>query len=423
MPDGVNLFGEPLNASQATAEAEIEESIKLGRQHLLTGYAGFGKTRLMQVLAAKKRGWKDMILTAPTHQACGVLRLKMEAAGVDVNVVTTHALLGLKPVYRGTKLEFERDAKAEPIAADIIGVDECSMLGAELTSLLNRWTAGRPVIFSGDQGQLFPVNEGESPTFQVQHHSHLAEPIRQAIGNPVLEAAWQIRECQAKGRMDWSWAKSAHSGPHGVYIPDNPDAWLKKAFTSSDFGWDSMTFRMLCWTNERVAQLNQQIRYWRYGETPGPFVEGERALIRAPVIKRQTIELHTNEEVTVKEIKPGNRRGVPTWNLTVEDKQDVAHQIQIAANPKALEKVLSDMADECRAGNKDWKSLYTLKDGFVPVQPIYSLTVHNSQGITTRNTFLDLPQMRRWVRSNHAEGSRGLYVAATRSTHGLFLIG
>lgn len=422
MPDGVSLFGDKLNASQQKAEAEIEESIRLGRQHLLTGDAGYGKTRLMQVIAAKDRGWKDMVLTAPTHQACGVLRLKMEAAGANVSVITTHALLGLKPVYHGTKLRFERDPHAEPVSADIIGVDETSMLGGELTDLLNRWTHGRPVIFSGDQGQLFPVGEGESPTFQVPHHSHLDEPIRQALGNPILEAAWAIRACQQRDRMDWSWVKPAHNKPHGVYVPDNPDAWLKKAFTSSDFNWDSMTFRMLCWTNARVAELNQRIRYWRYGETPGPFIEGERALIRSPVIKKRQIVLHTNEEVTVKQIKPGNRRGVRTWDLCVEDNNDGPHELQIAADPNALQAKLAEMADSCRSGRKDWKSFYTLKDGFVSIQPIYALTVHNSQGITTRNSFLDLPEMRRWVRQNHAEGSRGLYVAATRSTHGLFLI-
>lgn len=413
-----------LNAGQQKAEAEIEASIAARRQHLLTGDAGAGKTVLLQTIAAKQRERKqNIVLTAPTHQACGVLRRKMTAAAVDIPVVTTHALLGLKPKVSGDRLIFVRDDRAEPIQADVIGIDETSMIGEEMFVHINRWMDGRAVIFSGDPGQLYPVGEGESPTFGTIQHSHLSEPVRQAIGNPVLEAAWAIRRQQATQLLDWSWCEPAHASPYGVYVPRDPESWMRKAFTSDEFNADTLTHRFICWTNKRVADVNAMVREWRYGRVDTPFVPGERALMRAPLIQKKTIVLNTNEEVTVREITASKHRGLASWALTVETDDQATVEGHMAQSQEDYQRIIGRAADDARNGDASWQKFHALKDAFLTVQAPYALTTHNCQGLTLKNTFLDVPEMRRWVRSNQPEGLRGLYVAATRPTHALICVG
>lgn len=413
-----------LNAGQKQAETEILASIKARRQHLLTGDAGAGKTFLLQKIAREQMARRQkIVLTAPTHQACGVLRRKMADANIDVPVATTHALLGLRPKVDGDRLTFVRDEKSGPIEADVIGIDETSMIGEEMFGHIQRWMDRRAVIFSGDPGQLFPVGEQESPTFGTDKRSHLSEPVRQAIGNPVLEAAWTIRKSQSTAAPDWSWCKPAHTAPYGVYVPRDPEGWMRKAFTSDDFDADSLTFRFICWTNKRVADTNRMVREWRYGHTDTPFAPGERALMRAPLILKNTIILNTNEEVTVRAISPSKHRSLETWMLTIEREDGATIEGHMAQSQTAYQAKLGKLADDARNGDGKWEAFHSFKDALMTVQAPYALTTHNAQGLTLRNTFLDVAEMRRWVRSDQQEGLRGLYVAATRPSHALICVG
>jgi exodeoxyribonuclease-5 len=416
-----NTLGYTLNPDQERAYTEVMESIKARRHHLVTGDAGSGKTVLMQVIAATlHEGWKPVAISAPTHQACGVARKKLRAGGVDVGVCTLQTLLGLTPKPRGDKLIFTRNPKAESVNADIVFIDETSMVGTDLYQHIERWLDGRAVIFFGDEGQLFPVGEGRSPTFDTEHHSHLSKPERQAEDNPVLAAAWEVRKCQTDG-PNWDWCKPAHSGAYGVFVPREPGVWLKKAFTSEEFNADSLAFRYLCWTNKTVATTNIRIRQWRYGPTNTPFVVGERALIRETLVERRKIILNTNEEVIVREIGKDNRAGLPTWRMVVETEDKKAVEVHMPADERAYQAKLTAMADTARR-NGEWGRFHAFKQSLVTAQAPYTLTVHNSQGLTMRNTFVDIPEMRRWVGSNRGEGLRGLYVSATRPTHGLICV-
>lgn len=294
------------------------------------------------------------------------------------------------------------------------------MVGTDLYRHIERWLEGRAVIFFGDEGQLFPVGEGRSPTFDTEHHSHLSKAERQAQDNPVLATAWAIRKCQTEG-PNWDWIKPAHAGPYGVFVPRDRDAWMRKAFTSDEFNADSLAFRYLCWTNKTVAQTNARIRNWRYGRTDTPFVVGERALIREPLVEKRKIILNTNEEVIVREIAKGTHREIETWQMTVETEDGKGIEVHMPADDRAYQAKLTAMADTCRR-NGDWGRFHGFKQSLVTAQAIYCLTTHNAQGLTMRNTFVDVAEARRWIGSNQNEGLRGLYVKATRPTHGLFCV-
>lgn len=430
-----------LNDDQSAAFAEILTAIHPGDFHLLTGYAGSGKTTLVQHLAKVliERGI-EIVLTAPTHKAVAVLSRKLKAAGVAVDCVTIHSLLQLKPKPNGDRMVFERKKRADPVNADVVVIDECSMVPADLIRHIRRHLPVSFVLFVGDPAQLPPVGEVASQSFDIKSRSHLDIIVRQAAENPILAAAQTIRKSQG-GEMDWSWCVSSKAPPMGVFIPRDPDFWMRKGFTSLEFSRDADAFRYLCWTNDRVAEVNRKVRCWIYGEEPKtPFVVGERALARAPIFQGddKLPIISTNEEMTVLSITPTMFRfGVKShensldawtaefscWELEVMKDDTTTVNLIIPRDDRAYQKALHRIKDEAGDVRERWGEFHALKQKIGQLQNIYAMTVHTSQGSTFRNAFVDVADIRRRVSSNLLEAQQLFYVAVTRPSHALVLVG
>ena len=433
-----------LNDGQYTALLEILEALPKKEHHLLTGYAGSGKTTLMQEVAREIRENKyTVVLTAPTHKAVSVLAQKIRASGLsDVSVQTIHSLLSLYPTFDGPDLKFARRRNAESIEFDAVIVDECSMIGKDLFDLIKLHLRGKFVLFVGDPAQLPPINEQESATFSTEVRSNLAEIIRQSADNPIIKTATTIRESQGTGLLDLSWVKPNKLPPMGVFIPADARSWMKKAFTSLDFDQDPDSFRYLCWTNSRVNEINAIIRQWRYGDNiPTPFVPGEQILFRQPVYDDEAIDpitekptkeilLHTNEEAELLDIREDVLSdsynnipfSIPTWRMKVQrddGKIIVVHLDRVRKDYLKAAKAIRAAAPKIPEG---WKYYHQFKTSFVKVQSVYAMTVHCSQGSTFGSVFLDLGDIMRRANSNLLECQQMLYVAATRPSRTLMVV-
>ena len=413
-----------LNGDQSRAMNEIEQSIAAGDDHLLDGPAGSGKTTLMQVLAMKWSGRAGFVLTAPTHKAVEVLRRKLKQIDVDVGISTIHSLLSLRPKIVDQRQVFERVPLAKPPDARVVVIDEASMLGSDLMAHIRKILRYVVVIYVGDIAQLPPVGEIESDAFRLKLRSHLATIERQSGDNPILDAADIIRRSQGQP-ADWSWCRKAMKKPLGVYVPGAKlDDWMRKAFTSDEFNEDPDSFRYLAYTNARVTAINNRIRRWRYGETTTPFVAGERALVREPVIQDDAILLHTNEEATVVEIERATASvlngewRVPSWRITLRNDEGLEVFVDTVREPAAYTAALDKLVKD-----KDWKAYHVLKQSFARIQSIYALTIHTSQGSTFKNCFIDVPELKWWSRNNLLESQKGTYVGVTRASHALILAG
>jgi exodeoxyribonuclease-5 len=429
-----------LTVDQAEALRSIEAAYEPGGFYLLTGHAGSGKTYLMQRLTksmlAKNR---RVVLSAPTHKAVAVLALKLTEGNIrDVPCRTIHSVLSLTPKPRTDRLVFERDRDAEPVKADMVVIDECSMVDLELFRHIKRHLPNAFVLFVGDPAQLPPVGEAESQTFNTPNRSHLTTIVRQAVGNPILEAAGIIRGSQG-GPSDWSWLKqSAMESGHGVFLPgEAAHRWMRKAFTSEEFEADPNAFRYLAWTNRRVRQTNETIRRWRYGENiPTPFMPGERALFRAPVIVEDSIIFANNQEAKVLAIEksllscdikeaagvPKWTATIPTWLIRLEDNDGNEKAVHMVADDTEFQKAIARIKDEAAESRIRWMHLHEFQQSFAKLQSIYSLTVHTSQGGTFGSVFLDLPDICRREETNLLEAQQMLYVAATRPSKRLVVI-
>ena len=180
-------------------EAELTEEQRAGldaafayRLSVITGGPGTGKTASIRAIAGRATALgARVLLVAPTGRAA--VRMT-EASGL--RATTVHSALGWIPGEGPTRDEHE------PLAADLLIVDETSMANLELLVTLLRAVGGRThVVLVGDADQLAPVGAGKpfaelvaSPDVPVTRLTHI---FRQAADSMIVQGAHAIRRGDA----------------------------------------------------------------------------------------------------------------------------------------------------------------------------------------------------------------------------------
>jgi exodeoxyribonuclease V alpha subunit len=184
-PASVRSVAKGLDPAQQAAVAQV-----LGAGvSLLTGGPGTGKSRtvasLVKLLQAKGT---EVALAAPTGRAA-----KRLEELTDHPAVTVHRLLGAQ----GTTGGFARNEEW-PLDADVVVVDEASMLDVELTAaLLEACPDGTHLLLVGDPAQLPSIGPGhvlgdliDSGAVPV---TELTTLHRQAAGGAIARLATGVR--------------------------------------------------------------------------------------------------------------------------------------------------------------------------------------------------------------------------------------
>lgn len=139
-------------ASLSSEQNQAVFNAILHKVTVITGGPGTGKTHTLKGLigAAMKAGNKKILLAAPTGKAADRMRA---ATGVDAD--TLHKALDFKPG------EGFRKCAASPLDADLIVVDEASMVDARIfDALLQAIPKGASLVLIGDDDQLPSVGPG-----------------------------------------------------------------------------------------------------------------------------------------------------------------------------------------------------------------------------------------------------------------------
>ena len=190
------IAGEGLAEQQASA---VERSLRSGLM-VMTGGPGTGKTTTVRaIVRAHEAIGHRVILCAPTGRAA---KRMSEAAGREAR--TIHRLLEWSPMS-GT---FSR-GEDEPLEAELVLVDEASMLDVQLAAAL--FSAIRPsstLVLVGDVDQLPPVGAGQV----------LRELIASGVA-PVVRLDRVFRQAQAsaivRGAHEILAGQSPTATPHG----------------------------------------------------------------------------------------------------------------------------------------------------------------------------------------------------------------
>ncbi len=155
---------------------------------VLTGGPGCGKTTTTRVLVALMQAMgRTVLLAAPTGRAA---QRMSEVIGLEA--ATVHRLLE----YQGR--DFKRNEN-NPLQADILILDECSMLDISLTaSLLKAVKPESAILLIGDADQLPSVGAGnvlcDIISSKVVPCFQLTEVFRQAGKSQIIAAAHLINQ-------------------------------------------------------------------------------------------------------------------------------------------------------------------------------------------------------------------------------------
>ncbi len=421
---GIDLSQQQWDALQAL-EAFVRSDEKI---YLLTGYAGTGKTTLLQALIARLQQQRDsrpIALTALSNKATKVLQAMAYRWGCEVDCMTCCKLLGLRPVIDketgGQKFEPDRDRKNLTTEYDLVVVDECSMINQEMWDLLinsvSQLTQGTKLLFVGDSAQLPPVGEEKAPCFEkIIHRCDLTEVIR--YGGVIGLLAEEVRTHLDRPMMPRPESDRNATNTEGIFtLPlSHWEKLMLRAFTSPAYEKDPDQVRVLAYTNKRVNYLNNKIRAAIYGDKAARFVAGERLVANNVCLGRDGILLQTSEECTVLEAYLTRFEGWLVWELEIETEEHQERKLRVLHEDEQqrLKGLLSDHAEK-----KQWMSFWDYKQLFHEVSYAYSLTVHKSQGSTFQDVFVDVPNL--MLNRKVTERNQLYYVAFTRAAKRLFL--
>lgn len=438
-PDAIPdiLPGIQLNQQQWQALQEMEAFIDSDRKlHLLTGYAGTGKTTLLQALIkrlhnpSKASGQRlrdryGIVLTAFSNKATKVLEKMADQWQLKVDSMTCCKLLGLRPEIdpKTGKQVFKPDPNSENYfdRYRLVVVDEASMINEEMWLLLTQAVSllhtQTQVLFVGDVAQLPPINEAESKVFsQIYDRTDLTEVVR--YGGAIGVLAESIRNNLNNRHLPRFSPAINGDRTEGVFIPPKQQ-WehlLIKAFQSDAYKADPDYVRAVAYTNARVNLLNHTIRTAIYGANTPRFVPGERLFANAPCLVNDSIVLQNSSECEVLEVAVGQDGSWHVWFLRVLTDEGYCRNLTVLheVSQEALAQQLKLYAEE-----KRWRDFWDLKLLFHDLSYAYCLTIHKSQGSTFQNVFVDVPNTE--INRNIKERNQLLYVAVTRAAKRLFL--
>ncbi len=177
-------------ANICLSKEQMAAVVDIANQHcsVLTGGPGCGKTTTTKVLVALLQNLgTTILLAAPTGRAA---QRMCEVIGIEAK--TIHRLLE----YQGGG--FKRDEK-NPLRADFIIVDECSMLDISLSaSLFRAVSSDTSVLLIGDADQLPSVGAGNVLRDIIYSSTvpsfHLTKIFRQAQKSQIIQYAHSINK-------------------------------------------------------------------------------------------------------------------------------------------------------------------------------------------------------------------------------------
>lgn len=437
-PDASILQGIELTWQQRQAIAEMMKWLNSSEQfYLLKGYAGTGKTTVLQALIKllkQNRDNRKIVTVALTNKAVKVLQKMMLRWGINIECMTICQLLGLRPKInpKTGKQEFKIDPTVDNSigAFDLIICDECSMVNAELFELLTGAIESdlfrkQQILFVGDDAQLPPINEIGSEAFKIESQSILTDVVR--YGSSIGAMATEVRENLEK-RGDFYY-QDDHSDDRTKGIWDcELSRWqlfIERAFTSRTYQDDPDACRVLAYTNKRAAFLNDIVRKAIYGEIAAiePYIRGERLIADEPCFNGKTILLQNSSECELisaqksqTETRFSPKGHWQIWRLHVLTDEGKYRTLTVLHDDdrKEFEAELKKLAKA-----KKWHQFWDLKQSVHDVGYAYALTVHKSQGSTFKDVFIDIENIA--TNRKPAERNRLQYTALTRASHRAFI--
>ncbi len=267
------------NAQQIDALNEMDRFMKSNETSMtLSGYAGTGKTSLMEMIAKKgQKQNRPVMFCATTNKAVAVLNDRVSKAGFKAS--TLNKVFGINVEVDSSKAYNARNLVNVLKDVDImpgttIIIDEASMINEENYKILNDIAKEHrlKIIYVGDEAQLAPVNEDKiSKVFRNGEGKVIRlTQVERTDDNAILKEATAIRNGEPLSKVS-----SFNSKGEGVaYISPQHQEAINKVIDKYVKGLKQNPnyFRILAYTNKAVTAYNNQVRELLGYDSPIPHV-------------------------------------------------------------------------------------------------------------------------------------------------------
>ena len=383
--------------SPAQLEA-IEQALDSGVL-LITGGPGTGKTTILNgILSLFSQMGLRCVLAAPTGRAAKRLT---EVTGEEAS--TIHRLLeaGIDP--HSGKMYFAKD-ESNPLKADVVIVDEMSMVDIELLSnLLHAIPENKRLVLVGDPDQLPPVGPGfpfsDCLRAETLPSVRLTEVFRQAQQSLIVMNAHRVNKgqmpdlrsrnsdffflpCRSEGEVAQTVAGLVTARlPKNMGIPSGEIQVLTPTRKGSVGTWGLNAL-----LQNQLNPPHPEKKERKFGEFS--FREGDRVM-----------QIRNNYDIMWK-TRDGSGYGTGIFN------GDIGTIETIDTDAQTITVVFDD-----READYDFSQLNEL-------EPAYAMTVHKSQGSEYRAVVLCA-----WNGSPYLLSRSILYTAITRAKDLLIIVG
>ena len=314
----------------------------------LFGYAGTGKTTLARELAEGVDG--DVAFCAFTGKAAHVMRQK-GCWGAS----TIHSrIYKLDDQDFTGEPRFKLDPEADIGKADLVIIDEVSMVGDDLAKDLLSF--GVKVLVLGDPAQLPPV-KGEGFFTNAEPDVMLTEVHRQAEGSPIIRLATAVRQ-------------------GAQIVEQRTDGCDVIAFDRNCAELALSHDQILCGRNKTRHRMNARVRELKGIASPTP-IQGEKLVcLRNDRIKKLLNgSIWTVSDALKRGKKDREVRVTPLEVLPEEATDSEAKGVKIRVKDAFWNGLEADLS---------WED----KRGFDEFTFGYALTCHKSQGSQWDSVFI-----------------------------------
>lgn len=267
------------NAQQIDALNEMDRFMKSNETSMtLSGYAGTGKTSLMEMIAKKgQKQNRPVMFCATTNKAAAVLNDRVSKAGFKAS--TLNKVFGINVEVDSSKAYNARNLvnvlkNVDIMPGTTIIIDEASMINEENYKILNDIAKEHrlKIIYVGDEAQLAPVNEDKiSKVFRNGEGKVIRlTQVERTDDNAILKEATAIRNGEPLSKVSSFNSKGegvAYISPqHQEAINEVIDKYVKGLKQNPNY------FRILAYTNKAVTAYNNQVRELLGYDSPIPHV-------------------------------------------------------------------------------------------------------------------------------------------------------
>lgn len=383
-----------LDVDRFMADFQERETITLGKEqqaairnaldhhfHVITGGPGTGKTTIIKALVGAYQcgGLSRILLCAPTGRAA-----KRLTEATNWEATTIHRLL--MPVPNSSDYDFTKN-EDDPLEADVVIVDEASMLNVRLYhALLQAIPDEATVIIVGDVDQLPPIGAGfvlqdlltnDGVSFTRLHHIY-----RQQEGNTIISNAYRINEgdmpiLETSEDFHYVPVRSVQHMMHAIQDVYEREAQLVE---------DPLDIQIICPMRKGQAGSLAICQYIQDRMNPPSSMVAE--------VRANGITYRVNDKV-----------------IQVENNYD----LEVFNGDVGIIYAITDKTVGIRFSHRD--VMISLEELHM-IMPAYAITVHKSQGSEYGTVIIPfIPVYANMLQRNL------LYTAVTRAKHKVYIIG